>query len=122
MTTLAAAVDTRLARSVAVAGIQPMYLLPDFSIRMYWILQQEVEYLDLFLLAAQNRVYVQVFNEFDNACFAGTAHHTYADILPAVATTAGLGEIDIFTDRSHITHQLSPFALQTLILPLLDRQ
>ena len=49
-------------------AFSPCTCCPSFPIRMYWVLHQEVDYLDLFLLAAQNRVYVQVFNEFDNAC------------------------------------------------------
>ena len=125
-TTLAAAVDTRIEKSFPVAGSYPLYLRSN-SPRDWGDYEQNVpqlyktvNYLELYILGSygENRKQLQVINQFDPCCFAGTKWQTYKDIVRALTHELGAGEYDLFLDDSHRAHIISPLAMKRILAEL----
>jgi hypothetical protein len=88
-TTLAAAIDTRIDKSFPVAGSYPIYLRSNSS--RDWgrgdyeqtvpEIYNTVNYLELYILGSHgaNRKQLQIINQYDSCCFAGTKWETYKD-------------------------------------------
>lgn len=134
-TTLYAAIDPRIRLSVPVAGTHPSYL----TVRPYepdkgdWEqfesgLYRFADYLDLYTLGAYGagRRQIQVFNKFDDCCFAGVRFRTYLDHVKDAVTRLGAGAFDVFLDDAFreededvVRHQLSSHALATAVAPAL---
>jgi hypothetical protein len=119
-TTLAAALDPRIATSVPVAGSSPLDLAPsgtwgDFE-QTDPALYASFSYLDLYLLGAAGagRRQLQILNEFDNCCFAGRSAETYAPALAARARTLG-GRFDLLIDSTHNQHPISAWATPRIL-------
>lgn len=122
-TTLAAAIDPRIDRSFPVAGSYPIYLRSN-SARDWGDYEQTapevyktVNYLELYLLGAQGpgRKQLQVINQFDACCFAGTKWDTYKDVVSARVRELGPGEFDLFLDASHWSHDISEVAMSRIL-------
>lgn len=122
-TTLAAALDPRIAKSFPVAGSSPADILPARIWQEYEqsdpALYARFSYLDLYLLGAagRGRRQLQILNEYDDCCFAGRGAETYAAAVAAGARRLG-GHYDLLIDGSHGRHQLSPAALERLLAEL----
>jgi hypothetical protein len=111
-TVLYSALDTRIKKSVPVAGSWPKYLryapgnqnsIGDYEQTLPAL---SLEYLDLYALAASNqRMQLQVFNSNDPCCFAGNAALDYLDEMQTAATALG-GQfgITIVTNSTHSVH------------------
>lgn len=122
-TTLAAAVDTRIQNSFPVAGSLPIYLrsgVPndwgDFEQTAAEI-YRTTNYLDMYVLGAQGdgRRQLQVLNQFDPCCFAGTKSQTYSDIVSRRVQALGSGSYDLYLDDTHKKHAISEAALDRII-------
>lgn len=121
--TLAAAVDPRIATSFPVAGSLP----PDVAAGPAWgdfehvdpALYTRFSYLDLYLLGAAGagRRQLQILNEFDPCCFAGRAALTYRAAAAARARRLG-GRYDLLIDGSHEQHQISDWAMDRILAGL----
>jgi hypothetical protein len=61
---------------------------------------------------------LQVINQFDACCFAGTKRDTYVDKVKALVTELGPGEFDLFLDASHIEHVLSNATMDRILSEL----
>jgi len=132
--TLAAAVDPRITVSLPVAGSLPMYLrrldtpcaagdLGDAEQHQDSMLAI-ADYLDLYILGStgSRRAQLQVLNQFDTCCFYGVRYRTYDTIVEGIVKSMRGGKFDVFLDSSHVSHLISDFALETAILPFLDRR
>ncbi len=129
-THLAAALDPRIRLSVPAAGAYPLYLrdlypgsrgdLEQFIPALY---EERASWLDLFILggAGAGRRQIQLLNQFDSCCFYGIAYTTYADVVARAAAALG-GRWAAVLDASHRAHLISPWALETVIVPALTAE
>ncbi|HKJ67722.1 MAG TPA: hypothetical protein VKA68_07175 [bacterium] len=122
-TTLAAAVDPRIAKSFPVAGSYPIYLRSN-SQRDWGDFEQTVpelytavNYPELYILSAygEHRQQLQIINQFDSCCFAGTKWETYKDVVRTRVRTLGAGEFDLYLDDSHKEHKISQAAMSRIL-------
>lgn len=122
-TTLAAAIDTRIEKSFPVAGSLPMYLRSnsnsDWSDYEQTALElfMKVNYLELYILGSSGhgRKQLQILNQFDACCFAGTKSETYKDIVSERVHELGSGEFDLFLDATHKKHIISETAMRRIL-------
>lgn len=143
-THLAAAVDTRVRTSIAVAGALPLFArrfsrgssgdaeqivpqvfreldspdsdaIPDSAAGV-------ASWLEVFALGGigTNRTQIQILNVFDSCCFGGPVFATYDTFLSGLVNQIGPGQWKLVPDSSHRGHLISPFAISTVIEPLLD--
>lgn len=120
-TTLAAALDPRIARSFPVAGSYPLSLrrpgdFGDFEQTSPTVYNM-VNYYELYILGAvgPGRRQLQILNEFDPCCFGGREAELYRDPLNAIVRAIGPGSFDVTIDSSHAGHEISPAALQRIL-------
>lgn len=122
-TTLAAAVDPRIGKSFPVAGTFPMYLRSnskrdwgDFE-QTAPVIYNATNYLELYVLGSlgPNRGQLQIVNQYDPCCFAGTKWETYRDVVKAHVQVLGGGDFDLFFDDSHAQHTISPLAMSRIL-------
>jgi hypothetical protein len=125
-TTLAAALDPRIALSVPVAGTLPLWLrfgraedwgdweqnLPAFYRRF--------SYLDLYLMGAAHpgRLQLQVLNQFDPVCFSGVRARLYEPVIQQWLDANGGGEFRVLIDDTHADHAISA-ATQDILIELI---
>ncbi len=122
-TTLAAAIDTRIEKSFPVAGSYPIYLRSN-SQRDWGDYEQTVpeiyrtvNYLELYILGSYglHRKQLQVINQYDSCCFAGTKWETYKDIIIERVHELGTGEFELFLDATHREHLISEAAMSRIL-------
>jgi pimeloyl-ACP methyl ester carboxylesterase len=122
-TTLAAAVDSRIDNSFPVAGSYPIYLRSgsqrdwgDFEQNVPE-LYKTVNYLELYLLGAYGagRKQMQVINQYDTCCFAGTKWDTYKGVVQARLQRLRSGKFKLLLDDTHKGHQISEMALGRIL-------
>ena len=123
VTTIIAAIDTRISRSYPVSGIYPMYLregnefpLPNID----KIITHISSYLDLFILSASgpDRKQMQVFNQFDKCCFRGTKSSLYKQTVSDLVQKIGPGSFSILLDKTHARHKISRFSFNQILLDM----
>jgi hypothetical protein len=147
-THLAAAVDVRIDMSIPVAGSLPLYARP-FSpgsggdTEQYYpalyreedsdgdgVLDKatgECSWLEIYALGAlsprrdRTRHCTQVLNLYDSCCFGGTAYKSYAPQLEKRVDAIGTGKWEIVSDDSHKGHAISPFAIEKVLVPAMER-
>jgi hypothetical protein len=119
-TTLYAAIDPRINMSFPVAGSLPIVLRNrndwgDFE-QTFPELYQNINYLDLYIMGSSgnNRVQLQVLNQFDSCCFAGTKNSFYEQEITEIASSLG-GKFSVYLDDSHKSHMISPTALDRIL-------
>lgn len=113
-TAVYAALDTRVTRSVPVAGTWPDALrkthVPSMGDAEQELPGLSMRYLDLYALAASGgRESVQVFNRKDPCCFAGDAALAYRDAVASVAP--GFDVVVVENDQ----HSVSPEAMRVVL-------
>jgi hypothetical protein len=76
-----------------------------------------VNYLELYILGSYgaNRKQLQIINQYDPDCFAGTKWETYKDVVRARVYRLGSGEFDLFMDDSHRKHVISEAAMSQIL-------
>ena len=138
-TTLYSALDTRIASSFPVAGTVPLYLLstdesPDLeqTYAPFYGASGVAGYLDIYLLASRSgaaRRQIQILNRHDSCCYnEEQVVHTgfpfvasirqYEARLKSVAPGTG-GFFRTMIDEVSLVHQISDYARQNVILPVL---
>jgi hypothetical protein len=147
-THLAAAVDVRIDTSIPVAGSLPLYARPfspgsEGDMEQYYaalyreedsdgdgLLDKatgECSWLEIYALEALSprkdrpRHSTQVLNLHDSCCFGGTVYKSYASQLEKCVDAIGTGTWEIVSDASHKVHAISPFAIERVLLPAMDR-
>ena len=124
-TTLAAALDSRIARSYPVAGSLPLYFASgrDYEqthrgLYVYAL----ANYPELYVLGTYEgaRRQIQILNRYDPCCFSGTGYVRYEEQVARTAQRVGNGSFSVFSDETHREHKISEAAL-AVILNDLDR-
>ncbi len=139
LTTVYAAIDTRITNSFPVAGSMPYSLNQGAddpcAHGMDWEQAQfsggpespqPLGYLDLYVLGSTadadstvKRQQIQILNRYDPCCWTGAkAENTYAEELGAFITSLG-GSYSMTIDATHLQHLISTWALREVVLPAL---
>ena len=120
--TLVAAVDTRIRRSVAAAGVLPYYLREGqdapIGIADYAPLQEMASMMDLFLLSAagKGRAHLHLFNRFDRCCFRNVKGRLYEPTLRERLAAIGIGgAFSVAIDETHARHAISGHGVATIL-------
>jgi hypothetical protein len=126
VTAISAAVDTRIRRSYAIAGILPAgFRRPSESAppQLSHKLLGTVSYMDLFVLGAvgSDRGQLQIFNRFDSCCFDGTRGLLYESLVQEATSQIGSGRFRVFIDESHAMHKISAAAFQQVVDDMMRR-
>ncbi len=118
-TTLYAAIDDRILYSFPVAGTHPQYLSTTTD-ETWGDFEQETpdllsiaNYLELYILGSHgcSRQQLQILNTYEPRPFHPDGFKTYEDIVKHTVQRLGGGKFEVFSDRSHREHQISPAAL-----------
>ncbi len=137
-TSLMAAIDPRISLSVPVAGSAPLYrrnadpaAVGDAE-QFYAPLYNEniqpdgsgggiATWLEIYALGGhgEGRRQIQVTNQFDNCCFAGTFPNDFKDIVTNHVASLGSGQWEHVIDSTHHVHQISSHILKTVVNPAL---
>lgn len=126
-TTLYAALDTRVLAAYSIAGTMPIYArswAPPHNAIGDWE-QREipalgVDYTDLYILAAQNRRFVNIHNLGDDCCFGGAVANHYHTAVNSVVTTVG-GSYATVIDNTASSHTITSWAGNWFRLDLASR-
>lgn len=144
-THLSAAVDPRIDISIPVAGALPLYARP-FSPGSKGDAEQEyaplfheedtnedgildraagvASWMEIFALggitpdAERPREQVQVLNFFDSCCFSGSVYLSYEDEVARRVKTISGSAWQVYVDRSHHDHMISPEVIEDVLRPL----
>lgn len=117
-TTLAAALDPRIARSYPVSGSLPLYISPSGDYEQnHSGLYAIANYPELYVLGtfAGARRQIQVLNRYDPCCFSGTRHVLYEEQVAKTAQRVGNGSFSVFLDETHREHKISEAALAVIL-------
>ena len=123
-THIAAAVDRRIRLSIPVAGSWPLYLRialraskGDAEQILPALYKDRASWLDLYILGGygEGRRQIQLLNQFDTCCFFGIGYTTYEGRVSASVKRLGQGQWECVLDASHRKHQISSWAMNTVI-------
>jgi pimeloyl-ACP methyl ester carboxylesterase len=135
-TTIYAAIDPRIVKSIPVAGTLPLYLRGahyNHDLEQYYApLYKAVGYKDLYVLGAagSGRLQLQILNRYDDCCF-GEKQHTvgkppyteairnYEREVRNTLSQLKTGAFALHLDESAHYHQISINAIEKVILPVL---
>lgn len=118
-TTIYSAIDERISKSFSVAGSYPIYLrsepknFGDYEQTRHE-LYSKVNYLELYLLGANQQLQVQIFNENDPCCFSGSGATTFEQIIQSKIKNIGSGSFEIYIDKSQNEHKISKNSLELI--------
>lgn len=137
-TSMAAALDTRIAVSIPVAGSSPLYHrnadpgsrgdaeqyyepLYDEDIAADGSGGGVATWLEIYALGGYGpgRRQVMVTNLGDTCCFSGTFADDFKEIVRDRVAALGAGAWDYYRDESHAEHQISDHVLSTIVRPAL---
>ena len=122
-TTLAAAIDPRIARSFPVAGSYPIHIRTDAPWdwgdweqtvpEIYTV----ANYLELYLMGGygRGRKQLQILNHFDPCCFSGIRSQEYEEFVARRLEQLGEGEFEVMRDLSHREHEISEAAMERIL-------
>jgi hypothetical protein len=120
-TTLAAALDTRIAQSYPAAGSVPLVIR--FAQEDSWGDWEQIEptlyavadYPDLYVLGAAGRHQLQVLNQFDPCCFSGDHRSLYEPQVKAALQSSGGGTFDVYLDTANREHSISRAGFDVIV-------
>jgi len=137
-TTLYAALDTRIERSISVAGTMPLYLRSGGSVgdreQYEPSLYERAGYMDLYILGAcgRGRSQVQVLVRRDDCCFGEAQHdpgragatyeeavREYEERVCLALVKLGKAAFDVIIDETAPGHTISQYTIHQVILPAL---
>lgn len=123
ITSVYAALDTRVSQSFPVAGSAPLahrFALPtthwgDYE-QTHRGLYSVASELDMYVLASvgDGRSQMQIFNIYDPCCYSGTAALAYKRTVQAAVNNIGPGAFEILLDDSTVEHEISERALHQI--------
>ena len=120
-TIIYSAIDDRISESFSVAGSYPFFLRSETKNLGHYEqtdlgLYSQVNYLELYVLGASgnDRLQVQIFNEYDPCCFSGTAHKTFSKLIQEKIEKVGTGTFETYLDKSQNKHIISQKSLELI--------
>ena len=124
-TTIYSAIDERISHSFSVAGSLPIFLrnepkdLGDYE-QTLPELYSISNYLELYIMSSygENRLHVQLFNQYDPCCFSGTNFESYEDIILQKIRELDGGNFIIYLDTTHDEHKISEYAQNKILIHL----
>ncbi|MBM15532.1 MAG: hypothetical protein CMH75_05535 [Nitrospina sp.] len=123
-TTIYSAIDERISKSFSVAGSYPIYLrsepknLGDYE-QTRFDLYSKVNYLELYVLGASQRLHLQIFNEYDPCCFSGNGATTFEQIVQTKINNIGSGSFETHVDEFQSEHKISKNSLELIYKKLI---
>jgi len=122
-TVLAAAIEPRIDGSVSVAGSWPEHLLtknmryPGDYEQVTPELYRIANRLELYTMAGygKGRRHLQVFNERDTCCFAGSEGKGYEAVIQNRLKALGVGAFEVGIDRDAAGHIIGDLALEAVL-------
>ena len=115
---LAASVEPRIRRSVAVAGTLPYYLREGqdapIGVADYAPLKDMASLIDLYILGAsgEGRAQMHLFNRFDRCCFRNLKGRQYEPAVQDAVQSLGLGgNFGVSIDETHARHTISDWGV-----------
>jgi len=123
VSTILSAVETRIARSYAIAGVIPVYL----HRRNEWPaghryppLVEAATMLDLFVLGATpaGRQQWQIYNRYDRCCYDGIRSDLFAETTAKAAGSVDGGRFDVLIDETHARHKISRWTMERILRDL----
>lgn len=121
-TTLCAALDPRIKRSYPVAGSVPIWLRPPLDAlgdgeQVWPAFYSIANYTELYVMGAvgEGRRQLQILNEHDPECFAGTRHTQWVPQVKAAVAGLGDGNFDFHLDQDTTRHQVSRASLARIL-------
>ncbi|NMM43568.1 alpha/beta hydrolase [Rhodospirillaceae bacterium KN72] len=115
---LAASVEPRIRRSVAVAGTLPYYLREGqdapIGVADYAPLKDRASLLDLYILGAsgEGRAQMHLFNRFDRCCFRNLKGRQYEGAVQDAVQSLGIGGgFGVSIDETHARHTISDWGV-----------
>ena len=123
LTSVMAAVDTRITNSYTVAAFMPPYLQRDNEQppnQRYKPLFKAASMLDQFVLGASGikRRQVQIFNKFDRCCYSGERGLLYEKAVQDAVSAAASGSFHVVIDETHARHKVSRWAFEWIVVDL----
>lgn len=119
---LAATVEPRLRRTVAVAGTLPYYLREGqdapIGVADYPPLRAAAGMMDQYLLGAvgEGRAQLHLFNRYDRCCFRNGKGGLYSPVLEERLTRLDLGgRFEVAIDETHARHKISDWGAKTVL-------
>lgn len=122
-TNLYAAIDPRISKSYAVAGVMPFHVYQENELtgdyeQSHPELFKTANHLEQFILSSygENRSELLIYNERDPCCLPGKDRHlSYLPVIQDSVEKLGAGDFDIFIDDSARRHAISTVALQKIL-------
>ena len=121
-TTVYSAIDPRISKSFEVNGSIPLPLRSQVQDIGDWEqfhpgIHSIANYLQLYVMSShgENRKFVQIFNEYDPCCFAGTLYELYEDEIRSVTSNIGNGKYNTYLDSSHTEHKISESVIEFIL-------
>ena len=121
-TTVYSAIDSRISKSFAISGSLPLplrYQVQDIGDweQLHPEIYNIANYLDLYIMSShgEDREFVQIFNEYDPCCFAGTLYELYEDEVRTVTSAIGNGKYSTYLDSSHMEHKISDTVMELIL-------
>jgi len=124
VTTVLSAIEPRITRSYAVAGVIPVYLQRDGNEwpigQRYPPLVDAATMLDLFVLGASpaDRRQWQIYNRYDRCCYSGIRSKLFDKVVAEAVRKIGGGQFDVFIDETHARHKISRWAFGLILRDL----
>ena len=123
VTTMVAAVDQRVSRTIAVAAGYPIYIRQHNWLKetplpqLYKPLLDTASYLDTYVLAAtgSDRQYIQIFNQYDRCCYRNRFSELYAQAVADTVERTGGGKFEALIDETHADHKISEWAIDVVL-------
>ncbi|MFI8946568.1 hypothetical protein ACIGO6_08595 [Streptomyces sp. NPDC053750] len=126
------ALDPRITRSYPTAGSLPFFLRSappkprpttgDWEQRLdrHPVFYGICDFPDLYALASvgPHRRQMQILNRFDDCCFNGVGHRSYAPVVSHRIQVIGKGHWELLEDATHGDHTISPHALDVILWDL----
>lgn len=126
-TTAYSAIDTRISKSISVAGGLPINLRNSINDKGdYEQTNPELysisNFYEFYTLSGfgDNRKHILVFNKFDSCCYANPPTEIFEDIIKQKIEDLGGGSFEIFLDDTHYEHKISDYSKKLINTKFID--
>ncbi|MCW9034316.1 MAG: hypothetical protein OQJ97_08860 [Rhodospirillales bacterium] len=122
VTSVFAALDTRIRASYPVSGVFPVYLREPNekpAPQLYPPLLKAASYLEMFVLASsgKGRRQMQVFNRYDRCCYRNLKGKLYEGSVKEILAQLGQSadNFTVLIDETHARHKISAYGMKAIL-------